>query len=147
LPTLAIRSETCEAHRCKERLMKRREVLALGLSAALGGLAPRHALAQAKYPDRPIKLIVPFVPGGVNDTVARLWADRVKTSLGSVYIENQGGAGGAVGGAAVARAAPDGYTILLGGAGTQVLNPIAMSRPPTIRSRISRRSRSSPSAR
>jgi tripartite-type tricarboxylate transporter receptor subunit TctC len=110
--------------------MKRREVLALGLSAALGGLAPRHALAQAKYPDRAIKLVVPFVPGGVNDTVARLWADRVKTSLGSVYIENQGGAGGAVGGAAVARAAPDGYTILLGGAGTQVLNPIAMSRPP-----------------
>jgi tripartite-type tricarboxylate transporter receptor subunit TctC len=110
--------------------MKRREVLALGLSAALGGLAPRHALAQAKYPDRPIKLVVPFVPGGVNDTIARLWADRVKTSLGSVYIENQGGAGGAVGGAAVARAAPDGYTILLGGAGTQVLNPIAMSRPP-----------------
>ena len=57
--------------------MKRRDVLALGLSAAaLGGLAPRQALAQAKYPDRPIKLVVPFVPGGVNDTVARLWADR-----------------------------------------------------------------------
>jgi tripartite-type tricarboxylate transporter receptor subunit TctC len=110
--------------------MKRREVLALGLSAALGGFAPRQARAQAKYPERPIKLVVPFVPGGVNDTVARLLADRVKTSLGSVYIENQGGAGGAVGGAAVARAAPDGYTILLGGAGTQVLNPIAMSRPP-----------------
>jgi len=115
--------------------MKRRDVLALGI-AALGASAamPRPALAQirsaAKYPDRPIKLVVPFVPGGVNDAVARLWADRVKTPLGTVFIENQGGAGGAVGGAAVARAQPDGYTILLGGAGSQVLNPIAMSKPP-----------------
>jgi len=90
---------------------------------------PRPALAQAKYPDRPIKLVVPFVPGGVNDVVARLWADRVKAPLGAVFIENQGGAGGAVGGAAVAHAQPDGYTILLGGAGSQVLNPIGMSKP------------------
>jgi tripartite-type tricarboxylate transporter receptor subunit TctC len=112
--------------------MKRRDVLALSLgAAACGGLAalPGTARGQAKYPDRPIKLVVPFVPGGVNDAVARLWADRVKLSLGSVYVENQGGAGGAVGAAAVAHAPPDGYTILLGGAGSQVLGPIAMSRP------------------
>ncbi len=110
--------------------MRRRDVLGCGLSAmAMAGLAVTDAPAQAKYPERPIKLVVPFVAGGINDTVARLWADRVRTSLGSVFIENQGGAGGAVGGAAVAHAQPDGYTLLLGGAGSQVLNPLGMSRP------------------
>jgi len=110
--------------------MNRRDLLAgLGLAAFCGLAAGRRALAQARYPQRPIRLIVPFVPGGINDTVARLWADRVKMTLGTVVIENQGGAGGAVGAASVARAQPDGYTILLGGIGSQVLNPIAMSKP------------------
>jgi len=110
--------------------MKRRDLLAgLGVAALCGLAAGRRARAQARYPQRPIRLIVPFVPGGVNDTVARLWADRVKATLGTVVIENQGGAGGAVGAASVARAQPDGYTILLGGIGSQVLNPIAMSKP------------------
>jgi tripartite-type tricarboxylate transporter receptor subunit TctC len=109
--------------------MKRRDVLACGVAALWAGAWVRPALAQAKYPDRPIKLVVPFVPGGVNDAVARLWADRIKSVLGTVVIENQGGAGGAVGGASVAHAQPDGYTILLGGAGSQVLNPIGMSKP------------------
>jgi tripartite-type tricarboxylate transporter receptor subunit TctC len=109
--------------------MKRRDVLAFAAAMLFTGTAVSRSLAQVRYPDRPIKLVVPFVPGGVNDAVARLWADRVKTPLGTVFIENQGGAGGAVGGAAVARAQPDGYTILLGGAGSQVLNPIGMSKP------------------
>src|SRR5215468_1030622 len=108
--------------------MRRRDLLAFAAMLCTGTTVSR-ALAQAKYPDRPIKLVVPFVPGGINDAVARLWADRVKVSLGTVFIENQGGAGGAVGGAAVARAQPDGYTLLLGGAGSQVLNPVAMSKP------------------
>ena len=110
--------------------MNRREIVVFGVAALGAGAAMPHlALAQARYPDRPIKLVVPFVPGGVNDAVARLWADRVKAPLGAVFIENQGGAGGAVGAAAVARAQPDGYAILLGGAGSQVLNPIGMSKP------------------
>src|SRR5260370_3291860 len=109
--------------------MKRRDLLALGAAMLCTGTSVSRTLAQAKYPDRPIKLVVPFVPGGVNDAVARLWADRVKAPLGTVFIENQGGAGGAVGCAAVARAQPDGYTILLGGAGHHILNPIAMSKP------------------
>jgi tripartite-type tricarboxylate transporter receptor subunit TctC len=100
------------------------------MAALCAAAMPHRARAQAKFPERPIKLVVPFVPGGVNDAVARLWADKIKAPLGTVFIENQGGAGGAVGGAAVARAQPDGYTILLGGAGSQVLNPIAMSKPP-----------------
>ena len=111
--------------------MKRRDLLAYGAAMlCIGTTARSRAFAQARYPDRPIKLVVPFVPGGVNDIVARLWTDRVKATLGAVYIENQGGAGGAVGAAGVARAQPDGYTLLLGGAGSQVLNPIAMSKPP-----------------
>jgi len=109
--------------------MRRRDGLASGIVILCAGATGSRVLAQAKYPDRPIKLVVPFVPGGVNDAVARLWADQVKTPLGTVFIENQGGAGGAVGGAAVARAQPDGYTLLLGGAGSQVLNPVDMSKP------------------
>src|ERR1700757_362153 len=109
--------------------MKRRDVLTLSAATLVVAAAMPRALAQAKYPDRPIKLVVPFVPGGVNDAVARMWADRVKAPLGTVFIDKQGGAGGAVGGAAVARAQPDGYTLLLGGAGSQVLNPVAMSKP------------------
>jgi tripartite-type tricarboxylate transporter receptor subunit TctC len=109
--------------------MKRRDVLA-GCAALAGyALAPRAGFAQAKYPDRPIKLVVPFAPGGVNDAVARLWAERMKTSLGTIFIENQGGAGGAVGALAVAHAQPDGYTLLLGGGGAMVLNPIGMTKP------------------
>ncbi len=105
---------------------RRRDVLALGAAALC---APPAFAETRKYPDRPIKLVVPFVPGGVNDIVARLWGDRVKQSLGAVFIENQGGAGGAVGANAVAHAQGDGYTILLGGGGSLVLSPIAMSKP------------------
>jgi tripartite-type tricarboxylate transporter receptor subunit TctC len=109
--------------------MRRRDVLA-GFAALTGcAVAPRLGVAQAKYPDRAIKLVVPFAPGGVNDAVARLWAERMKAPLGNVYIENQGGAGGAVGALAVAHALPDGYTLLLGGAGALVLNPIGMVKP------------------
>jgi tripartite-type tricarboxylate transporter receptor subunit TctC len=68
---------------------------------------------------------VPFPPGGLSDTVARLWADKMKPLVGPVFIENQGGGGGLVGAAAVARASPDGYTILLGSLGTQLLIPSA----------------------
>ena len=110
--------------------MMRRDLLAGTGAAVLASIAvAARALAQARYPDRPIKLIVPFVAGGVNDTVARLWVERVRTTLGTVVIENEGGAGGVVGAAAVARAQPDGYTLLLGGGGSHVINPIAMSKP------------------
>jgi tripartite-type tricarboxylate transporter receptor subunit TctC len=109
--------------------MNRRDVLRLGLaSLSCTALSPL-ALAQ-KYPDRPIRLVVPFAPGGVTDVIGRLWAEKVKTSLGTVYIENQGGASGVTGAGEVARAQPDGYTILLGNTSTQVLNPAVMPRVP-----------------
>jgi tripartite-type tricarboxylate transporter receptor subunit TctC len=111
--------------------MNRRE-LALGLASlsATSLLAPLTARAQARYPERPIKLLVAFSAGGVNDVVARQWADRVKTLLGTVFVENQGGASGTIATAEVARAQPDGHTILLGSTSTMVLNPMTMAKVP-----------------
>ncbi|MDB5381551.1 MAG: hypothetical protein JWO26_1183 [Rhodospirillales bacterium] len=83
------------------------------LSLAVAPLA-MPALAQGTWPNRPIRLIVPFPPGGSNDVVARPLADRLQPLLGQpVVIENRGGAGGAIGAAAVAQAAPDGYTLMV----------------------------------
>ena len=113
--------------------MNRREILQAGLgalsSAALSQTAfTQSALAQAKYPDRPIKMVIPFSPGGVTDIVGRHWAERMKPHLGTIYIENQGGAGGTIGTLEVARAQADGHTILLGNTSVIVLNPMTSSR-------------------
>src|SRR5215211_2228017 len=105
-------------------MLKRRDVLIAVAALA----APRCVLAQGKYPERPIRLVVPFTPGGVNDAVGRPWADKMKSLLGTVVVENIGGAGGGLGAAAVARARPDGYTILLGGMGSQVIVGVATNR-------------------
>jgi tripartite-type tricarboxylate transporter receptor subunit TctC len=114
-----------------EAIMKRRDLLMfalLALSAAT--LTPWSALAQAKYPERPIKLMVAFSAGGVNDVVGRQWADRMKALLGTVYVENQGGGSGTIATGEVARAQPDGHTILLGSTSTMVLNPMTMAKVP-----------------
>lgn len=105
--------------------MNRRELLLSGLAAGL----PLPALAQDKYPSRPIRLIVPFSPGGVVDVVARLWVEEMK-GLGTFVVENHGGAGGITGANMVARAQPDGYVLLLGNTSTQVVNPLVMANPP-----------------
>jgi tripartite-type tricarboxylate transporter receptor subunit TctC len=111
--------------------MKRRDLLAFGLaSASATALMPWSAFAQAKYPERPIKLMVAFSAGGVNDVVGRQWAERVKTLLGTVYVENQGGGTGTIATGEVARAQPDGHTVLLGSTSTMVLNPMTMARVP-----------------
>ena len=107
--------------------VSRRRFLFTASAAGALGVSPGNA-AQA-YPDRAIRLVVPFPPGGINDAVARPWAEAMKTRLGTVVIENVGGAGGSLGAATVARAQPDGYTILLGNTGTQVIHPIAQTRP------------------
>ncbi len=110
--------------------MNRREILGGGL-ASVSALALTPAFGQAKYPDRPVKLIVPFGAGGVVDSVARQWAERMKGPLGAtVVIENHGGAGGTIAMGEVARATPDGYTLGFGNTSTLVLNPAIMPKVP-----------------
>ena len=106
--------------------MNRREFSLLS-AAALSAAMPGLALAQAKFPERPIKLVVPFSAGGVNDVVGRQWADKMKAPLGAVYVENQGGGGGTIGAMDVVRSAADGHTLFLGSTSTMVLN--AMTNP------------------
>src|SRR5467141_5467237 len=106
----------------------RRQFLHLAASAAVLPTIVRIARAQA-YPSRPIRLVIPFPPGGAYDAVGRPWADKMKHLLGTVVVENIGGASGALGAAAVARARPDGYTILLGGTLTHVNEALLKSRP------------------
>ena len=105
----------------------RREVLKCGLAAGSAAALPRTALA---YPDKPIRLIVPFSPGGATDVAARLWAEKMKPVLGRVVIENKGGGGGVIGATEVARSAPDGHTFAFGNTSTQVLIPAIIERPP-----------------
>ena len=111
--------------------MNRREFLKCGGAALMAvTLSPHGAAAQGRYPDRPIKLIVPFAPGGATDVVGRLWAEKIKPLVGTVVIENKASGGGAPGTSEVARAQPDGYTLLFGNTSTQVLLPVLMPKPP-----------------
>jgi len=106
--------------------IQRRQFLHLAAGAALS--VTSQASAQT-YPARPIRLVVPFPPGGAFDGLGRPWADRVKPLLGTVIIENIGGGGASLGAAAVARARPDGYTLLLGGTLPHVNEALLKSRP------------------
>jgi tripartite-type tricarboxylate transporter receptor subunit TctC len=101
-----------------------RRVFLTGASALSVAGFPALAHAQATFPTRPVSLIVPFAAGGSTDIVARLVGQKMGELLGqSVVIENRAGAGGNLGSTAVARAAPDGYTILMGTISTHALNP------------------------
>src|SRR5579872_1490792 len=91
------------------------------VSLLLGAASTHVAVAGAPYPNRPINLIVPFAAGGAIDIVGRLVGDQLSKGLGQpVVVENVTGAGGTIGALRVARAAPDGYTMLVGNLGTQV---------------------------
>jgi tripartite-type tricarboxylate transporter receptor subunit TctC len=106
----------------------RRGILAAGAALAT---APVATPAGAAWPDRPIRLIVPFGAGGNLDTLMRLTSPGLSQRLGqSVVIENRVGAGGNVGTEMVARAAPDGYTILVGSNGALTINPVIMASVP-----------------
>ena len=102
--------------------MKRRHLLVSGAAA----LAVFPSIAQS----RPIRLIVPYAPGGPIDVTARILAERVKDSLGTVIIENRPGGGGNIGADAVAKAAPDGTTIGISAVATHAINPWLFSKMP-----------------
>ena len=106
----------------------RRDILKLLGAAAAPLVVPGVAAAQS-YPDRPIRLVVPFPPGGAYDSLGRPWAERIKPLLGSIVVENIGGAGASLGASTVAKARPDGYTILLGGTLPHVNEALLKARP------------------
>jgi tripartite-type tricarboxylate transporter receptor subunit TctC len=107
--------------------LTRRHFLGAGAAASLfSGCSA--AVAQA-YPTRSIRLVVPFPPGGAFDLVGRPWAEKIKSSLGTIVVENIGGGGSSLGAAAVVRSPPDGYTLLLGGTQTHVNEALLKSRP------------------
>ena len=111
--------------------MDRRDCIRGGGAALVTQLLPgRRALARSEYPTRTIRLVVPYAPGGVVDSVARNWAERMKAPLGTIVIENQGGGGGTIGASTVAHAQFDGYTLLFGDTSCQIIAPYLMLNPP-----------------
>ena len=112
--------------------MHRRSLRVLALSATVAvivtAMAPA-AFAQETYPSRPIRLIVSSAAGGVHDVIGRLWANKLKATLGTIVIDNRGGAGGTLGVGEVARAQADGYTLLLGSNSTHILHPLVAKHP------------------
>lgn len=109
--------------------MNRRNLTTLLAGAALVAAALPHA-AMAQDSGQPIRLIVPYAPGGPIDVTARALAERVRDSLGTVIIDNKGGAGGNIGADAIAKAAPDGLTIGISATATHAVNPWLYSRMP-----------------
>jgi tripartite-type tricarboxylate transporter receptor subunit TctC len=103
--------------------------VALAMIAAAG--LPANTHAQAAYPSKPIRLVVPFTPGGVTDTSGRLVAEQLSKRLGQqVIVDNRPGASGNIGTQAVATAEPDGYTLVLAFDGTMVINPHVFAKVP-----------------
>jgi tripartite-type tricarboxylate transporter receptor subunit TctC len=105
-------------------MMKRRELLATGLTAAASLAVPLAALAETKYPTKPIRLVVPFPPGGSVDPIARVLSQKITEDFGEqVIVDNKPGGNAVIGTEFTARAAPDGYTLLLA-ATAHVTNPL-----------------------
>ena len=108
------------------RPLRRRSALLVGAATIASLAAPRPVLAQT----RPLRLIVPYPPGGPLDIVARALAERVKDSLGVVIVDNKPGAGGNLGADMAAKAAPDGNTIVMGAVATHAINPWLFAKMP-----------------
>ncbi|HET9024855.1 MAG TPA: tripartite tricarboxylate transporter substrate binding protein [Burkholderiaceae bacterium] len=109
-------------------MIRRRACAALGAAVALCALAA--PVAAQSYPTKPIRLVVPYPPGGPLDAAARALAERVKEPLGIVVVENRPGAGGNLGVDQVAKSAPDGYALVIGAVATHAINPWLFSKLP-----------------
>lgn len=109
--------------------LNRRQLLALSASAAL--VAAPSVFAQSTWPTKPVRFVVPFAPGGTSEIVARSVAAELTKQLGqSVYVENKPGGAGVTAMAEVAKAAPDGHTMILGHVGTLAVNPYMLKNQP-----------------
>ncbi|VWX56086.1 conserved exported hypothetical protein [Burkholderiales bacterium 8X] len=111
----------------KSRTTRRRVLgkVVLAAGVLMAGSLPALSQAQSSYPSKPVRLIVPFPPGGATDIVARAIAERLQTVLGQPFVvDNRSGASGNIGMAEAARAAADGYTLVLGAPQTLTINPI-----------------------
>ena len=108
-----------------------KKFLRIALAAgALAGMA-HGALAQQNYPNRPIRIIVPYPAGESVDVIARLLALRIAPLLGQqVIVDNRGGGGGVIGAALAAQATPDGYNLLYGNVGSIIIAPNLQAKPP-----------------
>ncbi|MFN0161787.1 MAG: Bug family tripartite tricarboxylate transporter substrate binding protein, partial [Burkholderiales bacterium] len=108
--------------------MKRRDFVAAG---AIAPFAIGSTRAQDRYPTKPIRLVVPFAPGGSSSIVARAFATEMAKGLGQEFvIDNRPGGGGNIAMEAVAKAEPDGYTLIMGHIGTLAVNPFMFSKLP-----------------
>jgi tripartite-type tricarboxylate transporter receptor subunit TctC len=113
--------------------MKKMNRMHLGIPIFLAAVlvAPLASNAQDAWPAKPVRMIVPFAPGGPTDVAARLVTQKLTESLGQqVYVENRAGATGNIGSEAAARAAPDGYTLIMGTTGTHAINYSLYDKPP-----------------
>ena len=106
-----------------------RKTLAVLLSCAM--LAVSTLAGAQAYPNKPVRIIVPFAVGGIADTFARVIAQRLSDTYGQPFVvENRGGAGGNIGADLVAKAPPDGHTLVMGNIGTHAVNPFLMKSTP-----------------
>ena len=113
------------------RIQKTRRLLLLSCLGTALGLSSLTAMAQLAWPSKPVKIIVPFAPGGTTDILARAVAPELSKAFGQPFVvENRAGAGGNVGADAVAKAPADGYTLLMGTVGTHAINKALYSKMP-----------------
>jgi tripartite-type tricarboxylate transporter receptor subunit TctC len=111
--------------------MKFANIVRSVVAAGVGVWVTGSVFAQPRYPERPVRVVIPFAPGGNTDLLGRRYAAKLTPLIGQqVVIDNKGGAGGNIGAAEVARAKPDGYTLLIGTSSTHALNPLMMAEMP-----------------
>ncbi len=111
--------------------MQRRHVLSLMTGIVATAASPSMGRAQGKYPDKPVRLVIPFPPAGPTDIIGRMVAEKLTPVLGQqIVVDNKAGAAGSIGSVEVARAKADGYTLLFATSSTHAMNPSTFTKPP-----------------